>query len=300
VGKKLIYVAGPTASGKTDVAIALAQWLDTEIISCDSRQFFTELKIGAAPPSATQLAEAKHHFVACRSITQPYTAGQFENDAALVLNQIFEQKDVAILVGGSGLYADALINGFDDLPPANLEIRTQIDNWHSTGGLALLQEKLSEADPEHYQNMDVQNPHRVRRALEVYLSTGKKYSELRTGSAVRHFETLRIVLDVPRAELYARINQRVDAMVAKGLEAEAKSLVEHRQLQTLNTVGYKEWFDFFDGSTSRDEAIEQIKQNTRRYAKRQLTWFRRYNNALWFAPTDLAAMKNSIQEFIDE
>lgn len=300
MNKKLIYVAGPTASGKTDLSIALAKKLNTEIISCDSRQFFQELKIGASPPTKDQLTEAKHHFIACRSITEPYTAGQYARDAMQVLNQVFETKDAAILVGGSGLYADALTHGFDDLPPENPRVRQQIEDWKKTGGLILLQEKLKALDPEYFEEIDVQNPHRLMRALEVILTTGKKMTDQRTGAQIRHFKTLVLVMDVPREELYARINDRVDKMIEAGLEDEALSLLHHRQLQTLNTVGYKEWFDFFDGKTSREAAINHIKQNTRRYAKRQLTWFRRYKNAYWFSPDDWYGITNCIDGFLNE
>jgi tRNA dimethylallyltransferase len=291
----LIYVAGPTASGKTAVAIALAKWLDTEIISCDSRQFFRELKIGAAPPSEEELAEVPHHFVQHLSVSQPYNAGAFARDAMAALENIFQSKDVAIMVGGSGLYADALLYGFDDLPKANEVVRAKFKSLHNEKGFEYLQKRLEDLDPEYYAKADVANPHRVIRALEVIETTGKTVTELHIGvPAERPFKHLIIALDVPREVLYAKINQRVDAMVAKGLEEEARELASMAHLQTLNTVGYKEWFAHFQDELSREAAIDLIKQNSRRFAKRQLTWLRRYPNAHWFAPADIPSMLNLI------
>ena len=295
----LIYVAGPTASGKTAVAIALAKWLDTEIISCDSRQFFKELIIGAAPPSAEELAEVPHHFVHHLSVNEPYNAGAFSRDALAMLESIFKTKETAIMVGGSGLYADALLFGFDDLPKANEVVRAKFKSLHKEKGHEYLQKRLKDLDPEYYAKADVANPHRVIRALEVIETTGKTVTELHVGvPAERPFEYLIIALDVPREVLYAQINKRVDAMIAKGLEDEARELEPFAHLQTLNTVGYKEWFAHFRGELSREAAIELIKQNSRRFAKRQLTWLRRYTNAHWFAPADIPGMLNLIHKQI--
>ncbi len=292
----LIYVAGPTASGKTAVAIALAKWLDTEIISCDSRQFYRELNIGAAPPNTAELAEVTHHFVQHLSVNQPCNAGAFAVDALATLETIYAKKDVAIMVGGSGLYADAVLFGFDDLPKADNLVRQKLAALHEEKGFSFLQNRLKELDPEYYVVADVANPHRVIRALEVIETTGKTFSELRIGLFTqRPFNVLIIALNVPREVLYAKINQRVDAMVAKGLEEEARQLMPLAHLQTLNTVGYKEWFAHFRGDISREAAIDLIKQNSRRFAKRQLTWLRRYQDAHWFAPAELAGMLSLIR-----
>jgi tRNA dimethylallyltransferase len=295
--KHLIYVAGPTASGKTKVAIALARWLKTEIISCDSRQFFKELKIGAAPPNAEELAQVKHHFIQNRSVQEYYNAGAFGRDAQKVLKPIFYAHDEAIMVGGSGLYANALMYGFDELPQADEEMRSALRKALEEKGLENLQTRLKEKDPEYYAKADIENPHRVMRALEVIESSGMKMSELqKKNEHISDFKTIILVMDWPREELYSRINKRVDNMVAAGLEEEAKSLLAFAHLQTLNTVGYKEWFAHFNGELKREETISLIKQNTRRFAKRQLTWFRRYKQAIWVKPDDLEGMKRIISE----
>jgi tRNA dimethylallyltransferase len=294
--KHLVYVAGPTASGKTVVSIALAKWLDTEIISCDSRQFFKELKIGAAPPSAQELAQAKHHFIHHLSVNQPYNAGMFSRDAERVLEAIFLKRDEAILTGGSGLYADALLYGFDDLPEADKKQRANLQHELKQKGLQFLQKRLQNLDPDYYVQADINNPHRVIRALEVIQSSGQKMSELqqKKQKAVA-FKTTILVMDWPREELYARINQRVDNMIARGLEEEARTLLPFAHLQTLNTVGYKEWFAHFRGEMTKEETISQIKQNTRRFAKRQLTWLRRYRDAVWINPDNLEEIKETIK-----
>lgn len=294
--KHLIYVAGPTASGKTDVAIKLAQWLDTEIISCDSRQFFKELKIGAAPPTASQLATVKHHFVQHLSVQTPYTAGAFGRDANAVLNKIFEHHDCAVLVGGSGLYANALLYGFDDLPQANNQLREYYANVLKEKGIDALQALVLSKDAAYYQQVDINNPHRLIRALEVMETTKMKYSNLlQKSKSLINFSTTIFVMDVPRDQLYARINNRVLQMVANGLEAEACHLQPMAHLQSLNTVGYKEWFAHFNGEIDADTAIAQIQQNTRRFAKRQLTWFRRYADAIWLSPDAIEEMKSEIK-----
>jgi tRNA dimethylallyltransferase len=294
--KHLVYVAGPTASGKTVVSIALAKWLDTEIISCDSRQFFKELKIGAAPPSAQELAQAKHHFIHHLSVNQPYNAGMFSRDAERVLEAIFLKRDEAILTGGSGLYADALLYGFDDLPEADKKQRANLQHELKQKGLQCLQKRLQNLDPDYYVQADINNPHRVIRALEVIQSSGQKMSELlQKKQKPVAFKTTILVMDWPREELYARINQRVDNMIARGLEEEARTLLPFAHLQTLNTVGYKEWFAHFRGEMTKEETISQIKQNTRRFAKRQLTWLRRYRDAVWLNPDNLEEIKETIK-----
>jgi tRNA dimethylallyltransferase len=294
--KHLVYVAGPTASGKTVVSIALAKWLDTEIISCDSRQFFKELKIGAAPPSAQELAQAKHHFIHHLSVNQPYNAGMFSRDAERVLEAIFLKRDEAILTGGSGLYADALLYGFDDLPEADKKQRANLQHELKQNGLQCLQKRLQNLDPDYYVQADINNPHRVIRALEVIQSSGQKMSELlQKKQKPVAFKTTILVMDWPREELYARINQRVDNMIARGLEEEARTLLPFAHLQTLNTVGYKEWFAHFRGEMTKEETISQIKQNTRRFAKRQLTWLRRYRDAVWLNPDNLEEIKETIK-----
>ena len=295
--KRVIYVAGPTASGKTGVAIALAKWLNTEIISCDSRQFFKELQIGAAPPDAAQLASVKHHFVQHLSVTEEYSAGRFGEEATSTLSNLFNHHDDVILVGGSGLYANALLYGFDDLPRADATVREKYAQLLKDEGIAPLQGELEQKDPEYFAVVDKQNPHRLVRALEVIAATGQKFSNLRRQQGpVTDFETVILVMDLPREKLYAQINARVDQMVAAGLEEEARNLLPNAHLQTLNTVGYKEWFAHFRGELTRDEAINLIKQNTRRFAKRQLTWFRRYENAIWVNPDNLEAMKELLAE----
>jgi tRNA dimethylallyltransferase len=294
--KHLVYVAGPTASGKTVVSIALAKWLDTEIISCDSRQFFKELKIGAAPPSAQELTQAKHHFVHHLSVNQPYNAGMFSRDAERVLEAIFLKRDEAILTGGSGLYADALLYGFDDLPEADKKQRANLQHELKQNGLQCLQKRLQNLDPDYYVQADINNPHRVIRALEVIQSSGQKMSELlQKKQKPVAFKTTILVMDWPREELYARINQRVDNMIARGLQEEARTLLPFAHLQTLNTVGYKEWFAHFRGEMTKEETISQIKQNTRRFAKRQLTWLRRYRDAVWLNPDNLEEIKETIK-----
>ena len=290
-GHNLVYVAGPTASGKTDVSIALAKSLNTEIISCDSRQFFKELKIGAAPPTKEQLQAVKHHFIQHLSVMQDYNAGRFGAEAQVLLDQLFKTHKTAIMVGGSGLYANAVLYGFDDLPQANESVRAHYAKVLTAEGLEALQRELALKDPEYFEEVDRYNPHRLIRALEIISSTGAKYSALRQQNNKRaNFKTTILVMDVPREELYANINARVDHMVNAGLEEEARTLWPQAHLQTLNTVGYKEWFAHFRGEITRAQTIDLIKQNTRRFAKRQITWFKRYKEAIWVKPDDLAGM----------
>ena len=279
--KKLIVVLGPTAVGKTAYAIRLAQSLRTEIISADSRQICKELNIGAARPSVDELQTVPHHFIATASIRDEYSAGRYEREALATVHDLFQRHDTLVCCGGSMLYVDALINGLDELPK-NKEVRTAWSNRLRDEGIGVLQEALQEVDPVYHAQVDLQNPHRLIRALEVCTVSGKKFSDLRLASArPRDFEVEKIGLDMPREQLYRRIDERVDVMMEAGLLSEVEALLPHRSLQALNTVGYKELFDYFDGQCSLEEAVTKIKQHTRNFAKRQLTWWRRDQSIRW-------------------
>ena len=279
--KRLLYVAGPTASGKTPLAIALAQHFDTEIISCDSRQFYKEMSIGTAVPNSEELAAVKHHFIQQRSIHQPYSIGAFQREALDNLKTLFKTKETVILVGGSGLYADALIDGLDHFPEVDPAFREQLNNQLEHDGIEALATRLKDIDPAYHQKVDLGNPHRLIRALEICLSSGLPYSSfLGNKKAPTFFKSQKIILQWDRSILYERINKRVDQMVAAGLEAEAQSLYPNKDVNALQTVGYREWFAHFDGIFDRTTTLEEIKKNTRRYAKRQTTWFKRYQDAL--------------------
>ena len=279
--KRLLYVAGPTASGKTSLAIALAQHFDTEIISCDSRQFYKEMSIGTAVPDSEELAAVKHHFIQQRSIHQPYSIGAFQREALDSLKTLFKTKDTVILVGGSGLYADALIDGLDHFPEVDPAFREQLNKQLEHDGIEALATRLKDIDPAYHQKVDLGNPHRLIRALEICLSSGLPYSSfLGNKKAPTFFKSQKIILQWDRSILYERINKRVDQMVAAGLEAEAQSLYPNKDVNALQTVGYREWFAHFDGISDRTTTLEEIKKNTRRYAKRQTTWFKRYQDAL--------------------
>jgi tRNA dimethylallyltransferase len=286
--KTLIVIAGPTAVGKTDFAIKMALHFKTEILSADSRQIYKELNIGVAKPTDYQLKLVKHHFVNHVSIHEEYNAGRFEEEALRLLGQLFLTYDVAILCGGSGLYIDALCKGFDALPVADMRFRNELKILFETQGIAALQQLLKEKDPVYFLHVDIHNPQRLIRALEVCLSTGKPYSSFRKKIArPRPFNIISIGLNIERKLLYQAINARVDQMIASGLEKEAEELYPYRKLNALQTVGYEEWFEYFEGRISREETIEKIKQHTRHYAKRQLTWFRKYKNIRWFAPYEI-------------
>ena len=279
--KRLLYVAGPTSSGKTSLAIALAQHFDTEILSCDSRQFYKEMSIGTAVPSSEELAAVPHHFIQQRSIHEPYSVGAFQREALDCLESLFKTKDTVILVGGSGLYADALIDGLDHFPEVEPAFRNKLNNQLEQEGIEALAALLKNIDPAYHQKVDLGNPHRLIRALEVCFSSGQPYSSfLGNKKAPTFFKTQRIVLQWDRQILYERINLRIDIMVAAGLEAEAQSLYPNKDVNALQTVGYREWFSHFDGTLDRTTTLEEIKKNTRRYAKRQTTWFKRYQDAL--------------------
>lgn len=278
--KKVIVVAGPTAVGKTAAAIALAQQFNTEIISADSRQCFSELNIGVARPSESELAAVKHHFIANHSIHESITAGSFAREAKRYLETIFEKHDVAIVCGGTGLYIKALVEGLDEIPPIPSSVRDEVIQLFEEKGIDALREKLLSIDPAFEQHGDINNPNRMMRALEVILHTGKPLHEYHISAENRGIDSLYAIaykiIDLPRETLYSRINQRVDQMMKDGLEEEARAVYPFKSLTALQTVGYKELFDYFDGLCSKEEAIDKIKQHTRNYAKRQITWFKRY------------------------
>lgn len=283
--KTLVSVVGPTAIGKTALAIQLAQYFNTEIISADSRQFFKEMEIGTAKTNINELAAAKHHFIDSHSIQQLFSTGDFEVEGLKKLEEIFAHHDLAIMVGGSGLYVNALINGLDEMPEIDLSIRTQLNEQFKIEGIAPIQSKLAEVDPEYFSKVDQQNPQRMIRGLEVFLSTGQKLSSMLSATKKeRPFNIVKIGLNTDRAMLYNRINSRVDQMISSGLIKEVESLSAFRTYNALNTVGYSEIFEYLDEKISLEDAISSIKQNTRRFAKRQLTWFRRDEEINWFEP----------------
>lgn len=280
--KVLICVVGPTAIGKTKLAITLAQHCKTEILSADSRQFYKEMRIGTAVPSSKDLAAIKHHFIQHKSIFDAYSVGDFEKQAIKKLNKLFEENDVVILVGGSGLYVDAIVNGLDDFPKIAPKIREKLKIELKTKGIKSLQETLKQLDFEYYQKVDLENPHRIIRALELCIGTGKPYSSfLNQKKNARNFKTLYIGLQADREIIYDRINKRVDLMMDNGLLIEAEALYPHKTLNALQTVGYKEIFAFIEGKWPLETAIEEIKKNTRRFAKRQLTWYRKNTSIFW-------------------
>lgn len=272
----LLVVSGATASGKTGFSIELAQHFQTEIISCDSRQFYREMSIGTAKPSLEELAAIPHHFVGHISIHTPYTVGDFEADAISRLDQLFQKHRHVVLCGGSGLFVKAVCEGLDQFPAVPASINTELQKALDSKGMAFLQEELRVADPVYYQEVDLQNPRRLLRAISVIRASGKPFSEFRNQQPkVRNFYPIYLQMDWPREQLYRRIDQRVEIMMEQGLLQEARTLYPHRGLQSLQTVGYQELFDYFDGLISLEEAVTLIKRNSRRYAKRQLTWFRR-------------------------
>ena len=292
----LIVVVGPTGSGKTSLSVELARHYSAPIISTDSRQFYRGMAIGTAQPTAEELAAAKHYFIADREPEDDYNCGKYESDALALLDKLFAENEYVVAVGGSGLYIQALCSGMDALPEANEELRKELTTRLNNEGVAPLAEELRHLDPEYAATADMQNPSRVMRALEVCITSGRPYSEQRHGkTAERSFDIIKIGVDMPRDILYDRINRRVDMMVADGLVEEARTMLPKRELNALQTVGYREMFDYFDGKITADEAIELIKRNSRRYAKRQMTWFRRDTDIVWFAPDKL----NDIIEHID-
>lgn len=285
----LVVIVGPTAIGKTALSIKLANYFDTEIVSTDSRQIFKEMSIGTAVPTADELQAVKHHFIQSKSIFDSFNVGDYELESINLLDQLFQTNQVVVAVGGSGLYVNALIDGLDDFPTIRNGLREEIIAQYETHGLIYLQENLALLDREYYHFLNennpqtLQNPQRMMRFLEVCLSSGLPYSNfINKKNSSRNFKTILIGLQAEREVLYQRINQRVDLMVKEGLIEEAKALYQHKKLNALQTVGYKELFDYFDGQLSQNEAIEKIKQNTRNFAKRQITWFKKNSNVKWF------------------
>jgi tRNA dimethylallyltransferase len=285
--KVLIVIAGPTAIGKTALGIQVAKHFKTEIISADSRQFFKEMSIGTAKPSADELATVPHHFIDSHTIEDQVSVGSYEKEVLIRLEELFIKHNVVVMVGGSGLYINAVLNGFDELPAVDPAIRAGLNNKLEKEGLAVLQEDLLKHDPDYYNEVEITNPQRVIRALEIYHSTGKPFSSFRTGiKKERNFKSIIIGLNSDREELYNRINKRVDLMMEEGLLEEVKSLIRHKALNSLNTVGYSELFKYLDGEIALEEAVDQIKQNTRRFAKRQITWFKKLEGINWFHPNE--------------
>ena len=279
----LISIVGPTAIGKTALSIKLAQQFNTEIISADSRQFYKEMNIGTAVPNIEELRSAKHHFIQHKSIKNNYSVGDFEREAISIINEIHKKNSTALMVGGSGLYIKAVTRGLDYFPEVNANIRQDLNLKLENNGLPNLQEQLKLLDPNTYKSIAIDNPQRVIRALEICIGTGKPYSSFLTNpEKTRNFKTISIGLNAERSIIYDRINQRVDIMIANGLLDEAKALLPYKHLNALNTVGYKELFQYFEGNYTLEFAVSEIKKNTRRFAKRQLTWFRKDDSVKWF------------------
>ena len=279
--KKLITISGQTASGKTNLSIRLAQYLNCSIISCDSRQFYKEMSIGTAVPSKLELSKANHYFIHHKSVKDNYTVGDFQNDALKLIENLFKKDDFIILTGGSGMYMDAIVNGIDTFPKIKLGVRELLNEKYNSKGVLFLKNKLKELDPEYYDIVDVNNHRRLIRALEVCISTGKPYSSFLNKKNKKYdFENINFCIKVDRELLYKKINYRVDKMISDGLIKEAKTLFKFKDLNSLNTVGYKELFEYFKGNLTKSQAIEKIKQNTRRYAKRQMTWLKN-KNSIW-------------------
>ena len=300
--KYLITIIGPTAIGKTSLSIALAQQFKCDIISCDSRQFFKEMTIGTAVPSVEELASATHHFIQNKSIFEDYTVGDFEKEALAKLNELYQTNDYAILVGGSGLYVDAILKGFDEFPDIDSSVRIDVNANYEKLGISYLQNQLQTLDPAYFEKINaenpqtLQNPQRMMRFVEVCIGTGKPYSSfLNQKKNIRNFTPILIGLEAERSVIYNRINQRVDIMMNEGLLAEAEKLYPNKTLNALQTVGYRELFSYFDGDFSLPFAIEEIKKNTRRFSKRQLTWFKRTENTKWF---DYLEDRNKIIKYI--
>ena len=288
----LIVITGPTGVGKSDLSIQLAKYYQTEIISADSRQFFRELSIGTAVPSAENLNTVRHHFIQTRSIHEYYNVSEFETEALELINHLFEYKNPLILTGGSMLYVDTICNGIDDIPTVNPLIRDEIIKWYNENGIEALKQRLFELDPEYFQIVDLNNPKRLLHAIEICQMSGRTFTSFRRNTVKqRPFRIIKIGLNQDREVLYERINQRVDRMMEAGLLNEARTVYMHRSLNSLNTVGYKELFSYFDGTFTLEEAIDLIKRNTRKYARKQLTWFRRDTEIKWFHP-------DKIQEII--
>ena len=297
--KHLIVLAGPTASGKTATAIKLAKAFDAEIISADSRQFYKELSIGTAAPTAEELAQVKHHFVHNLSIEDKYDVADYERDVLSYLKEYFKTKNVAVMTGGSGLFIDAVCNGLDEIPDISEEIRNRVSKMLEIDGIEALQREVERVDPDYFQIVDKQNPRRLQRALEVYFQTGKPYSTFRQRKTVkRDFDIIKLAILWDRDKLIERINKRVDMMMEQGLLDEVKSVYSKRHLNSLNTVGYKELFDYLDGKCSLEQAVEQIKINTRQYAKRQMTWLRKRDDYQWFTAEQTDDMVTYVKKWL--
>lgn len=293
----LITIAGPTAIGKTSLAISVARYFNTEIISCDSRQFYKEMNIGTAVPAEEELSQVKHHFIQHIPVKQDYNVGQFEKDAIQKLDELFLKHSVVVMVGGSGLYVDAVLKGLDEFPKVHPDIRKKLKIQLKEIGISSLQEQLKQLDPMSFKSIDLENHQRLIRALEISIGTGKPFSSYLTQSHTkRNFKSIKIGLTAERLLIYDRINHRVDLMIKKGLLDEVKSLYTHKHLNALQTVGYKELFSYLDNEITLDFAIEEIKKNTRRFAKRQLTWFRKDRDINWF---DIQTDHDKIIDYID-
>jgi tRNA dimethylallyltransferase len=287
MSKYLIVIAGPTGIGKTDLSIEIAKKYNADILSCDSRQFFKEMSIGTAVPTKKELEEVKHHFIQNISIEQEYSVGKFEIDALKKINEIHKTNEVVVMVGGSGLYIDAVCRGLDHFPDVPNILRDELNLKYEKQGIEVLKKQLDTLDPEYYKEVDQANPHRIIRALEICIHTGKTFTSFRKQQQkARPFKTIKLILTRDREELYERINKRVDFMMAQGLLEEAQNLYKQKENNALQTVGYKELFAYFDGEWDLETAILEVKKNTRRYAKRQMTWFRRDSNSIFFNPSD--------------
>lgn len=285
--KSLIVLLGPTAVGKTELSLQLAERLGCPIISADSRQLYRDMVVATAAPTREQLARVPHHFIGTLSLTDYYSAAQYEADALALIERLFTRHDTLLLTGGSMMYIDAVCNGIDEIPTISEEVRRAVVTRYEEEGLDVLLEELQRLDPDFYEKVDRRNPKRVIHAVEICRMTGQPYSSLRTETKKeRPFDIVKIGLTRPREELYGRINSRVDAMMRDGLETEARRLYPYRHLNALNTVGYKEMFAYFDGTYDLPTAVEKIKRNTRVYARKQMTWFRRDDTIVWFTPDD--------------
>ncbi|HMR55961.1 MAG TPA: tRNA (adenosine(37)-N6)-dimethylallyltransferase MiaA [Cyclobacteriaceae bacterium] len=297
--KKLIVIVGPTAVGKTALAIQLAKHFQTEIVSADSRQIYRELEIGTAKPSAEELSQIKHHFINSHSIHDDYNAGTYGRDALVLINSLFERYNNLILCGGSGLYVRAVLEGFDEMPPVPEGIREQINKEYEANGLAWLQAQVKQVDPEYFEEVDIQNPHRLIRALELNRAWQKPMHELRKKKKLKHsFQVIKIGIELNREDIYKRIDARMDDMIASGLFEEAEKFYPLRNLNALQTVGYREIFGFMDNLYNKEEAIRLLKRNSRHYAKRQLTWFRKDQEIVWFdgsKPGKIEAFINAVK-----
>ena len=297
MNKLLVSLSGPTAVGKTECSLKIAEHFNTEIISCDSRQMYREMKIGTAVPTREELARVKHHFIGKLSIHDYYNASMFEQDITSLLKKMFQKHDIVLMTGGSGMYLDAVLYGIDDIPDPDMKIREQLIKQHENGGLSDLQNQLKQLDPVCYHRIDLNNPKRVIRALEVCLSTGKPFSSFHTKKRKnRDFNVLLLGLTRDREELYQRIDTRIDQMLQAGLESEARKLYSCKGLVAMKTIGYREFFRFFNGELNKEEAIHLIRKNTRQYARKQINWLRRYDDLTWFSPKNVVDIISYIEK----